>query len=62
MPINDVAVDPADLAARTDEFDDLIWPVLARYVPQFDEVKVVASWGGQYDQHARSQCDRWCGK
>jgi len=49
VPLVDDAVDPTDLAARSDEFDDLIWPVLARYVPQFDRVSVVSSWGGQYD-------------
>ncbi|NND75476.1 MAG: FAD-binding oxidoreductase [Ilumatobacter sp.] len=49
VPDPDVAVDAADLDARDAEFEDLIWPVLARYVPQFDEVRVVTSWGGQYD-------------
>lgn len=49
VPVNDVVVDYDDLDARADEFEELIWPVLAQYVPQFDEVQVVASWGGQYD-------------
>ncbi|BAN02319.1 NAD(P)/FAD-dependent oxidoreductase [Ilumatobacter coccineus] len=48
-PDVDTAVDYDDLRARHDEFEDKIWPVLARYVPQFDQVHVVASWGGQYD-------------
>ena len=48
VPLDDRAVDPGDLDPRNEEFEELIWPVLARYVPQFDHVKVVASWGGQY--------------
>ncbi len=49
VPDQDDAVAVDDLVARVDEFEELIWPVLARYVPQFDEVRVVTSWGGQYD-------------
>ncbi|WP_420452902.1 NAD(P)/FAD-dependent oxidoreductase [Ilumatobacter sp.] len=49
VPALDVAVDPSDLAARVEEFEDLVWPVLAAYVPRFDRVRVLASWGGQYD-------------
>lgn len=49
VPDDDVTVDIDDLDPRDGEFEDLIWPVLARYVPQFDRVHVVASWGGQYD-------------
>ena len=51
VPLDDREVDPDDLEARTDEFDELIWPVLASYVPCFDRVRVVASWGGQYDHN-----------
>ncbi len=49
VPDNDVVVDYDDLEVRHDEFEDKIWPVIARYVPQFDKVHVVTSWGGQYD-------------
>ncbi len=48
VPVEDEAVEYDDLDVRRDEFDELIWPVLAKYVPQFDRVKVVTSWGGQY--------------
>ena len=48
VPLDDRAVDHDDLEARGSEFEELIWPVLANYVPQFDHVKVVASWGGHY--------------
>lgn len=49
VPDDDTPVDYDDLRPRNDEFFDKIWPVLARYVPQFDQVRVVTSWGGQYD-------------
>ena len=49
VPDHDVAVDYDDLAVRHDEFESLIWPAVARYVPQFDEIGIIASWGGQYD-------------
>lgn len=47
-PVNDVPIDYDDWDLRPDEFEELIWPVLASYVPQFDRVSVVMSWGGQY--------------
>ena len=49
VPRTDDPVDYDDLDARHDEFEEQIWPLLARYVPQFDQVHVVAAWGGQYD-------------
>ncbi len=48
VPVVDTAVEYDDLAIRRNEFEELIWPVLAKYVPQFDQVKVITSWGGQY--------------
>ena len=49
VPHDDVAVAPDDFDIRRDEFEEQIWPTVARYVPQFDEIGVVTSWGGQYD-------------
>ena len=49
VPIDDHAIDVEDLDARLDEFEALIWPTVAKYVPQFDQIGVVTSWGGQYD-------------
>nr|WHW29175.1 putative FAD-binding oxidoreductase [uncultured bacterium] len=49
VPLDDVAIDPDDFDIRHDEFEEQIWPVVAKYVPQFDEIGVVTSWGGQYD-------------
>lgn len=47
-PIDDRAIAYDDWDIRPDEFEELIWPVLATYVPVFDRVTVVTSWGGQY--------------
>lgn len=52
VPIDDAEVDPDDLDVRHDEFVDQIWPTLAHHVPRFDQIGVVASWGGQYDYNA----------
>ncbi len=49
VPRVDEAVGYDDLDVRHAEFEDQIWPVIARYVPRFDQVRVVSSWGGQYD-------------
>ena len=49
VPATDVAVDYDDLEIRQAEFEEQIWPTVAKYVPQFDQVGLVTSWGGQYD-------------
>lgn len=49
VPEHDVAIDYDDLEVRHAEFEELIWPAVARYVPQFDQIGLIASWGGQYD-------------
>jgi glycine/D-amino acid oxidase-like deaminating enzyme len=49
VPTHDVAVDYDDLGVRHAEFEEQIWPTVAHYVPQFDQIGLVASWGGQYD-------------
>ncbi len=47
-PIDDVEVGYDDWDIRHEEFEEQIWPVLAKYVPAFDRVTTVTSWGGQY--------------
>jgi glycine/D-amino acid oxidase-like deaminating enzyme len=47
-PAIDVPVEPDDFERRDDEFNDIIWPVLAQRVPQFDRISVIASWAGHY--------------
>ncbi len=49
VPVNDAPIDSDDFDIRHDEFEEQIWPIVAKYVPQFDQVSVVTSWGGQYD-------------
>lgn len=48
VPEDDHAVDYDDCNVRPDEFDEQVWPALAKYVPAFDRISQVASWGGQY--------------
>lgn len=47
-PVSDPRADYDDLRVRGDEFEELIWPVLAERVPQFDRISVVTSWAGHY--------------
>ena len=49
VPVDDAVVEYDDLDVRHDEFDEQIWPTVAKYVPRFDRIGVVTSWGGQYD-------------
>jgi len=48
VPENDVAIDYDDWEIRHDEFEEQIWPTVAKYVPAFDQIHKVTSWGGQY--------------
>ncbi len=48
VPKDDVAIDYDDWNVRADEFEEQIWPAVAKYVPCFDKIAQVTSWGGQY--------------
>lgn len=48
VPENDVAIAYDDWEIRHDEFEEQIWPTVAKYVPAFDQISKVTSWGGQY--------------
>ena len=37
-----------DWEIRHDEFEEKIWPTVAKYVPAFDQIHKVTAWGGQY--------------
>ena len=43
------AVDVDDFSVSPHEFDELIWPVLAKRVRAFEAIKVVNAWAGHYD-------------
>lgn len=48
VPADDQTIDYDDWRAREDEFEELIWPTVAKYIPVFDRISKVTSWGGQY--------------
>lgn len=48
VPTDDSAIASDDWRAREDEFEEQIWPVVAKYIPAFDRISKVTSWGGQY--------------
>ncbi len=47
-PKVDRCADYDDFAVRHHEFEEIIWPALARWVPQFDRISVTSSWAGHY--------------
>ena len=51
----DRAVDHDDFVMDLDLWEDHIWPVVATRIPQFDAVKVVSKWAGQYDYNVLDQ-------
>ena len=52
-PGNDPAGAP--LEVQHQEWDDMVWPVLACRVPAFEAAKVVNSWAGYYDYNSFDQ-------
>ena len=48
VPEDDVAIAYEDWKVRDNEFEEQIWPTVAKYVPAFDRISKVTSWGGQY--------------
>lgn len=48
-PADDPAVDWDDYTPRYDEFENIIWPVLAARSANFEAIKVVNQWAGHYD-------------
>ena len=45
----------APLEVQHQEWDDLVWPVLAERVPAFEAAKVVRSWAGYYEYNTFDQ-------
>jgi glycine/D-amino acid oxidase-like deaminating enzyme len=52
-PGNDPAGAP--LEVQHQEWDDMVWPALARRVPAFEAAKVVNSWAGYYEYNTFDQ-------
>ncbi len=48
-PVEDPAVDWDDFTPRYEEFEEIIWPVLADRSESFEAIKVVNHWAGHYD-------------
>lgn len=47
-PVDDPAVDWDDFEPRHEEFEDIIWPVLAERSEAFEAIKLVNLWAGHY--------------
>ncbi|MCP5037298.1 MAG: FAD-binding oxidoreductase, partial [Rhodobacteraceae bacterium] len=47
-PDPDPAVEPDDLAEDFTIWENHVWPIVANRIPQFDRLRVVNSWAGQY--------------
>jgi len=47
-PEDDPRVDYDDFEPRYQEFDDIIWPALARRSPAFEAIKIRRMWAGHY--------------
>lgn len=52
---HDPAVDFDDFEMDHDLWQDHIWPALANRIPQFEAIRVLREWGGQYDMNTLDQ-------
>ncbi len=41
--------DATDLEPAWDDFEELVWPALAKRIPAFEELKLTGGWAGYYD-------------
>jgi glycine/D-amino acid oxidase-like deaminating enzyme len=49
VPVEDTVPDFDDFEPRYEEFEEIIWPVLAARSQSFEAIKVVNQWAGHYD-------------
>ena len=54
-PSVDPDVDYDDFEILYDQFDEVIWPILANRIPQFERLKVVNAWAGHYAYNTLDQ-------
>lgn len=54
-PDVDTAVDHDDFAMDEWLWEDQVWPIIASRIPQFDAIKVISKWAGQYDFNVLDQ-------
>lgn len=50
-PDHDPAADPDDFEMDHALWQDLIWPAIAARIPQFEAIRVIREWAGQYDMN-----------
>ena len=51
----DPAADPDDFAMDHGLWENHVWPILATRIPQFEAIRVVTEWAGQYDYNILDQ-------
>jgi glycine/D-amino acid oxidase-like deaminating enzyme len=54
-PDPDLAVDYGDFDCVYEEFDEGCWPILARYIPAFEAIKMIRGWACHYAYNTLDQ-------
>ena len=54
-PADDPEVDPDDFEPHWQEFEEIVWPVLAARSPAFEAIREVRRWAGHYDFNTLDQ-------
>lgn len=58
-PADDPEVAEDDFAPRHEEFEDIIWPILAARSESYEAIKVVNQWAGHFDFNTLDQNAFW---
>ena len=54
-PTPDVEVDRKDFQVRRNEWEEMIWPLLAHRIPAFQRIRLTHSWAGHYAYNTLDQ-------
>jgi len=54
-PAPDLDFDDLPLQPNLEEFEEIIWPALAKRIPAFDALRVEHAWAGYYEYNTRDQ-------